>query len=198
MGGAEAGRPAGRQRGVARSEARLIELLPAPWRRAGAPRRSPSPGKAGTQRQGLRLAAGRADHPVAGDQAMIVAGVGCRRGTSADEIEKRRAPGARHVRAAGRTAATRSRPNRRRRPSPPSPEVARRLSVELDGLHGRRSRPGRGPGADAVQAGARSQGRAVDRRGLGAGRRRPQCAGCSARASRPSARPAPSPRETGR
>ena len=32
--------------------------------------------------------AGRADHAVAGEEAMIVAGVGCRRGTSADEIER--------------------------------------------------------------------------------------------------------------
>ena len=65
------------------------------------------------------------------------------------------------------------------------------------GLHDRRSRPGCGTGADTVQAGARSQGRAVDRRGLGAGRRRPQRA--AARHARRDRRwrPAPSPWETG-
>src|SRR5216683_6229810 len=45
---------------------------------------------------------------------------------------------------------------------------------QAGGLHGDRSRPGGGPGPHAVQAGAQGQGFAVDRRGLGAGRGRPQ------------------------
>jgi cobalt-precorrin 5A hydrolase len=55
---------------------------------------------------------------------MIVAGVGCRRGTSADEIEQvvRMALGMFQLRPSG---STRSRPNRRRRPSPPSRSGAR-------------------------------------------------------------------------
>ena len=177
------------------SEARLIELF---QRHGGScVRLEIAKSRQGRQRQRLRLAAGRADHPMAGDQAMIVAGVGCRRERLGRRDREGRAHGAWHVPAAGR-ASRRGRDrigegDRAGLRGSRAAAVGELVACTIDDLD-----RGRGPGADAVQAGARSQGRAVDRRGLGAGRRRPQRRGCSARASRRRARPAPSPMGDGR
>ena len=71
-------------------------LFPAPRRRAGAPRSVASAARPASAACFVWRAGG-ADHAMAGEEAMIVAGVGCRRGTSADEIERVGAPGARHA-----------------------------------------------------------------------------------------------------
>src|SRR5258708_297497 len=79
------------------------------------------------------------------------------------------APGAWRVRAAGGT----SRRHRHRIGQGRRSGVFRSCAPafgEIDGLHGRRPRSRGRPGAHALQVGARNQGRAVDRRGLGAGR----------------------------
>jgi cobalt-precorrin 5A hydrolase len=67
---------------------------------------------------------------MAGEEAMIVAGVGCRRGTSADEIERvvRLALGM-HELPAERLQAIATESEKATEPA--FPEVARRLSVEL-------------------------------------------------------------------
>ena len=153
------------------SEAKLIELF---QRHGGELMRLEiaKSGKAGSGKR-LRLAAGRADHPVAGDEAMIVAGVGFRRGTSADEIERvvRLALGVFQLPAERLDAiATES----AKATEAGFPEAARRLSVrpmactvdDLDRVAGQvltRSKL-------VLEA----KGRAVDRRGVGAGRGRPQ------------------------
>ena len=104
---------------------------------------------------------------------MIVAGVGCRRDTSADEIERvvRLALGMFDLPAERLEAiATES----AKATEAGFPEAARRLSVrpmactvaDLDRVAGQVLTP--------LQAGARGQGRAVDRRGVGAGGGRPQ------------------------
>ena len=127
---------------------------------------------------------------------MIVAGVGFRRGASADEIEKvvRLALGVFQLPVERLNAlATES----EKATEPAFAEAARRLSAKVIGLHRRGSRPGRGPGADAVEAGAGSQGRAVDRRGARRWSSPAATGGCSARGSRRRSRPAPSPSETG-
>ena len=132
----EAGRPAGRQRRVAR--ARKARLIDAFQRHGGELVRLAGRQGRTASAAGLRLAAGDAGHAMAGEQAMIVAGVGCRRGTSADELETRRAPGAGRLPAAGRAARRDCRPNRRRRPSRPSRKRAQRLSVPLTACTRRR------------------------------------------------------------
>lgn len=78
------------------------------------------------------MASSSADHPVAGDEAMIVAGVGCRHEVSADEIERvvRLALGMFQLPAERLGAiATES----GKADDPAFPEAARRLSVRLIG-----------------------------------------------------------------
>jgi cobalt-precorrin 5A hydrolase len=76
------------------------------------------------------VATGGTDHPVAREEAMIVAGVGCRRETSADEIERvvRMALGVFQLPAERLDAiATES----AKATEPAFPEAAQRLSVKL-------------------------------------------------------------------
>src|SRR6516165_6829457 len=130
MVGIEAGRAPGGQCGVARVGGAADRVFSAPWRRAGAPRRVA--GRQGRQRRRVRVAAGGADHPVAREEAMIVAGVGCRREISADEIERvvRLALGMFQLPAERLDAiATES----DKADDPAFPEAARRLSVKLMG-----------------------------------------------------------------
>ncbi len=151
-------------------------------------------GKAGTGGVFVWRAA-RADRAVAGEEAMIVAGVGCRRGTSADEIERVAAPGARHASSCRPSACRRSPRESEKATEPAFPEAARRLSVELVActVTDLDRVAGRGPHPVQVRAG---EPRACRRSP------RPQPSSspaatpaCWARASPPSARPAPSPPE---
>src|SRR6476659_1078450 len=84
MAGIEAGWAAGRQCGVVGNRGSARDLVPGDGRRAGSSR-----GRArGQDRYDVRLAAGNADHAMAREEAaMIIAGVGCRRGADADSIE---------------------------------------------------------------------------------------------------------------
>ena len=191
VGGAEAGRPAGRQRGVAAvrgaADRATSSAMAASWCASRSPRPArPAAAASSSGGRPRRSSSGaRGSHDRRG------------RGLPARHLGRRD----REAWCAWRSAcsscrpsgSTRSRPNWRRRPSPAFAGSRAATVGQARGLHGRRSRPRRGPGADARPSWC-SKPRACRRSPRPRRWSSPAATGgCSARASRPSARPAPSP-----